>query len=64
LPVVIYGGEIWSVITREKHNLRVFEHIQFWRLNLRIRDHLEDPNRDRRIIFTCICKKWDWGGME
>jgi len=46
LPVVLYGCEIWSVIMREKHSLRVFEHIQFWRLNLRKRS-LGRP-RERR----------------
>jgi hypothetical protein len=25
LPLVLYGGEIWSLTLREKHRLRVFE---------------------------------------
>jgi hypothetical protein len=33
----------------------------FWWENLRVRDHLEDPDIDGRITLKWICKKWDGG---
>ena len=33
----------------------------FWTVNLRERDHLEDPNVDRRIILRWTFSKWDVG---
>jgi hypothetical protein len=33
----------------------------FWWGNLRVRDHLEDPGIDGRIILRWIFRKWDRG---
>jgi len=33
----------------------------FWWVNLRERDHFEDPEVDLRIIFRWIFRKWDMG---
>jgi hypothetical protein len=38
LPVVLYGCEIWSVILREEHRLRVFEN--------RVLRRIVGPKRD------------------
>ena len=41
-------------------------HKEFWRKNLMVRDHLEDPGVDCRIILRWILKKWDreaWTGL-
>jgi hypothetical protein len=35
----------------------------FWWENLRERDHLGDPDVDRKIILRWIFRKWD-GGMD
>jgi hypothetical protein len=32
---------------------------RFWWVNLRVRDHLEDPGLDGRIILKWIFRKWD-----
>jgi hypothetical protein len=32
----------------------------FWWENLRVRDHLEGPGVNGRIILKWIFKKWDW----
>jgi hypothetical protein len=32
---------------------------RFWWGNLRERDHLQDPDVDRRIILKWIFRKWD-----
>jgi len=37
---------------------------EFWRGNLRERDHLEDPGVDGRIILRWIFRKWDVGDMD
>jgi len=29
--------------------------------DLRVKDHLEDPDENGSIILKCIFKKWDWG---
>jgi hypothetical protein len=34
---------------------------EFWWGNLRKRDHLEEPDVDRRIILRLIFRKWDEG---
>jgi len=34
-------------------------HKGFWWRNLKVRDRLEDPVIDRRIILKWISKKWD-----
>jgi hypothetical protein len=34
-------------------------HTGFWWGDLREGDHLENPDRDGRIILKFICKKWD-----
>jgi hypothetical protein len=36
-------------------------YIEFWRGNLRERDHLEDPDIDRKIILRWIFRKRDGG---
>jgi len=36
----------------------------FWWRNLRVRDHLEDPSVDGKIILRWIFRKWDVRGME
>jgi hypothetical protein len=33
----------------------------FWWGNLRVRDHLEDPGEDGRIILRWIFRNWDVG---
>jgi hypothetical protein len=33
----------------------------FWWINLRARDHLEEPGVDVRIILRWIFRKWDVG---
>ena len=33
----------------------------FWWVNLRERDHLEDPGIDERIILRWICGMWGHG---
>jgi hypothetical protein len=33
----------------------------FWWVNLKERDHLEDPGVDGRIILRWIFRKWMWG---
>jgi len=33
----------------------------FWWGNLRVRDHLVDPDVDGRIILRWIFRKWMWG---
>jgi len=38
-------------------------YIEFWRGNLRERDHLEDPGLGGRIILRWIFRKWE-GGKE
>jgi hypothetical protein len=40
---------------------RVEVHTGFWWGNLRIRDHLEDPDIGGRIILRWIFSKWDVG---
>jgi len=32
---------------------------EFWRGNLRERDHLEDPDADGKIILRWIFRKWN-----
>jgi hypothetical protein len=34
---------------------------EYWWEHLRIKDHLEDPGVDRRIILRLTFKKWDVG---
>ena len=34
-------------------------HRGFWWGTLRVRDHLEDPGLDTRLILQWIFKKWD-----
>ena len=36
----------------------------FWWGNLRVRDHLGDPDVDGRIILRWIFRKWDGGVMD
>jgi hypothetical protein len=36
-------------------------HTGFWWGNLRVRDHLEDPGVDGRIILRWFFRKWDVG---
>jgi hypothetical protein len=39
----------------------------FWLVNLKERDHLEDPGLDRRMILSLIFRKWDletWTGSS
>jgi len=36
-------------------------HAGFWWGNLEERDHMEDPDVDRRIILRRIFRKWDEG---
>jgi len=36
----------------------------FWWVNLRERDHLEDPDLDWSIILKWIFKQWDGTWME
>jgi hypothetical protein len=36
-------------------------YIRFWWGNLSERDHLEEPDKDGRIILTWIAGKWDEG---
>jgi len=36
-------------------------HTWFWWGNLRERNHLEDSDKDGRIILICIFRKWKWG---
>ena len=36
----------------------------FWWVNLRERDHLENPVVDERIILRWIFRKWDVGCMD
>jgi hypothetical protein len=36
-------------------------HRDFWWLNLRERDHLEDPDIDGNTILKWIFRKWDVG---
>jgi hypothetical protein len=31
----------------------------FWLGNLKVRDHLEDPGVDERIILIWVFRKWD-----
>ena len=40
-------------------------HTEFWWGNMKERDHLEDPDLDRRIILKRTLKKWDraWTGL-
>jgi hypothetical protein len=35
-------------------------HVRFWRGNLKIRDQLEDLEKDGRIILKYIVRKVDW----
>jgi len=35
----------------------------FWWGELRVRNHLEDPGIDGKIL-KLIFKKWDWGGRH
>ena len=37
-------------------------HVGFWWEDLKERYHLEDLDKDRRIILQCIFKKWDGEG--
>jgi hypothetical protein len=37
-------------------------HTGFWWGNLRVRNHLEDPDTDWRIILKLIFRKWVVGG--
>ena len=37
-------------------------HTGFWWGNLRVRDHVEDPGVDGRVILKCIFKRLDGGG--
>jgi hypothetical protein len=37
--------------------------IRFWWENVRERDHLDDPDVDRKVILRRIFRKWN-GGME
>jgi len=43
---------------------RVEVYTGFWWRNLRVRDHLEDPSVDGKIILRWIFRKWDVRGME
>jgi len=36
----------------------------FWWANLRVRDHLEDPGVDGRMIVRWVFRKWDGGGWD
>jgi hypothetical protein len=36
-------------------------HTGFWCVNLRERDHLEEPGLDERILLRRIFRKWDVG---
>ena len=36
---------------------------RFWWGNLKLRDHLEDPGIDWRVILKWIFRKWD-GGID
>jgi len=39
---------------------------EFWWVNLKERNHLEDPDTDGRIKLKCIFNKWDeraWNGL-
>jgi hypothetical protein len=38
-------------------------HTGFWWVNIKERDHLEDPGVDGRIILRWILRKWD-GDMD
>jgi len=50
---------MWHVWGREE------VHTGFWWGNLRERNHLEDPNADRKIVIKWFFKKWDgaWTGL-
>jgi hypothetical protein len=38
-------------------------HTEFWLVNLKERDHLEELGTDGRIILKCILKKLDWKAL-
>jgi hypothetical protein len=57
------------VINREEYDGRGMQHVLgrgdvytgFWWGNLRVRDHLDDPGIDGRIILRWIFRKWGNG---
>ena len=63
LPVVLCGGENWSVTFREEHSNGVFmgrgvAYTGVWWGILRERSHFGNPGADGRIIFRWLLMNW------